>query len=141
MGFLNRWTWAQCFALLFGIALVAGGIVGLTVNDTFNTGSGINGDEFMNMFEVNGWTNVVHLATGALGLLVAAFPKAAKLFAEIAGVLYLAIAVWGMIDGGEVAGLMAINAADNVLHLGIGFVGLMAGLVSGPGTHYKLVNR
>jgi hypothetical protein len=141
MGFLDRWTWAQCFALIAGLALTAGGIVGLTENDTFNSGSGINGDEFLNMFEVNGWTNLVHLVAGGLGLLVAAFPKPAKLFAEVVGVLYLAIGIWGVVDGGEVAGLMAVNAADNVLHLGIGFFGLKAGLVSGPGKHYKLVSR
>ena len=57
---------------------------------------------------------------------------ASRLNALGLGVVYLALAAWGVAvgDGGVIAGLVPINTADTILHLSIGAVGVGAGLAS-----------
>ena len=138
---LNRLTWAQCFALLIGLALVAGGVVGLlTVNDSFATGTDVNGERLL-VFEVNGWHNLLLIVTGSIGILAAGFPSLAKIYAGVVGVIYLVAAVWGIVDQNSVADLIASNRWDWLLHLGVGILGIEAASVSGPGKRYVLRSR
>ena len=58
---------AQVYALVFGITLVAAGILGFFYNASFAVGDGLERDAVFGLLDVNGWHNVVHLATGALG--------------------------------------------------------------------------
>jgi hypothetical protein len=137
---LSELTWAQCFALFIGLLLVVGGIIGLTENDSFATGTDINGERLL-VFEVNGWLNLLMLGIGAIGLLVAAFAGPARVFALVVGIVYVTIAVWGIIDRDSVADLLAVNRWDHLLHLGIGILGIEAASVSGPGKRYALTSR
>jgi hypothetical protein len=58
-------TIAQSFCLLIGAGLIAAGVLGFVFGGTsFDAGGDVQGDEFT-IFEVNGWHNVVHIATGA----------------------------------------------------------------------------
>ena len=82
------------------------------------------------LFEVNGIHNIVHLASGALGLALWRNPASARLFALGFGAVYLLVTVLGFAMGTNVLGIIPINAADNVLHLTIAAVGLVAGLAS-----------
>jgi Domain of unknown function (DUF4383) len=123
-------TPAQLYALLFGGVLLAVGVIGFAVDASFET-SAVEGDELI-LFEVNGWHNLVHIASGALGLTLAGSRAGARLFALGFGAVYLAVAVWGFVDGSSVLGIVPVNAADNVLHLGIATLGLAAGLASAP---------
>ena len=59
-------TPAQLYSLVFGAVLLLVGILGFIANSSFDTGSGVQGDNLI-AFEVNGWHNLVHLASGALG--------------------------------------------------------------------------
>jgi hypothetical protein len=123
---------AQVTCGLLGLSLVLAGILGFIFGGTdFGTGNP-QGDDLI-IFEVNGWHNVVHVLTGLL--LLAAAPRAPL---AIAGLLvfaggYAAVTIWGFIDGDDVVGLLAIDMADNFLHLALtllpmGAAALAAGL-------------
>ena len=122
-------TPAQLYALLFGAVLLAVGVVGFAVDSSFATGSGIEGDELL-LFEVNGWHNLVHIASGALGLALAGSRAGARAFALGFGAVYLVVTIWGFVDGSSVLGLLTVNTADNFLHLAIAALGLGAGFAS-----------
>ena len=64
---INRLTPAQLYALWFGVTLLVVGVVGFFVDSSFDTGGAVQGDELI-AFEVNGWHNVVHIASGIVGL-------------------------------------------------------------------------
>ena len=125
-------TPAQWYSLIFGAVLLIAGIAGFFANSSFgDLGSDVQGDELI-VFEVNGWHNIVHLASGLLGLALAARPSTARLFALGFGVVYLLVTIYGLIDGTDVLGVLPINGADNVLHIAISVTGILAGLASDP---------
>ena len=125
-------TPAQIYSLVFGLVLLGAGILGFIADSSFgNLGSGVDGDTFI-VFEVNGWHNLVHIASGALGLALAGRAASARAFALGFGAVYLLVTVIGLIDGSDIFGLLPINAADNVLHIGIALTGIAAGLASAP---------
>jgi hypothetical protein len=123
-------TLAQLFCLVTGIVLVVVGIVGFFVNSTFNASPGVSGDELI-VFEVNGWHNIVHLATGAFLLFMAASARTAILGALIFGVLYVVVTLYGFIDGDDILTIVPINTADNFLHLALAIVAIAVGLAAG----------
>jgi hypothetical protein len=87
-------------------------------------------DAVFGILDVNGWHNVVHIATGALGLLAfAAGAYAARAYAFGLGAVYIVVAIWGFIvgDGDSILSIVPVNTEDNILHLLIGIVGLAAG--------------
>jgi hypothetical protein len=122
---------AQIYALLFGTVLVVAGIVGFFYSSDF--GSPGNVDDVLGILGVNGWHNIVHIATGALGLLAAAAGyHYARQYAYGLGVVYIAIAIWGFVigSGESILGFIPINTEDNFLHLLIGVAGVGAGLAT-----------
>ncbi|MBA2580400.1 MAG: DUF4383 domain-containing protein [Thermoleophilaceae bacterium] len=123
-------TPAQLYSLVFGATLLVAGIAGFLVDSSFGPlGSDVEGSNLI-LFEVNGIHNIVHLASGALGLALWRNPASARLFALGFGAVYLLVTVLGFAMGTNVLGIIPINAADNVLHLTIAAVGLVAGLAS-----------
>ena len=125
-------TPAQLYSLLFGITLLAVGLIGFFVNSSFDTGSGVQGDELI-VFEVNGWHNIVHIASGLVGIALAGRADTARLFALGFGAVYAVVTIWGFVDGNDVLSLIPVNTADNFLHLAIAVAGIAAGLASTPG--------
>jgi len=130
-------TIAQVFAVLVGVVLIAVGAFGFLVNASFDqaqldidfTGDPVTGDLFLGLFEVNGWHNIVHIASGALllvgGLSRTNAPRILLLF----GVVYAAVTVWGFIDQRNVLDLIPVNTADNVLHAALTALALVVGLI------------
>ncbi len=109
-------TLAQTACLAIGLGLVAAGILGFIYGgDTFGTGDAVQGKEFLSL-EVNGWHNVVHIATGALLLLAAPKAKLAGTMLLVFGTAYAVVTVWGFVDGDTVADLIPVNLPDNILH-------------------------
>jgi hypothetical protein len=119
---------AKLYATVVGAVLTVLGIIGFFYSSSF--GSPGNVDDVFGIFSVNGWHNVFHLATGLLGLAMAGY--AARTYALGIGLLYLVVAIWGFIigSGDSILSIVPANAADNVLHLIIGLVGLAAGAAS-----------
>jgi hypothetical protein len=123
---------AQVFALVIGLTLVAAGIAGFFYNASFATGDEVARDAVIGLLDVNGWHNLVHIATGVAGLVLAGSYDGARLFALGGGALYLVVAVAGFIagDGGVLLGLIPVNTEDNLLHLLIAIAGLGAGFAT-----------
>jgi Domain of unknown function (DUF4383) len=124
-------TPAQLYALLFGIVLLAVGILGFIADSSFGTGSDVDGSDFI-VFEVNGWHNIVHILSGLLGIALSRRRDTARAYALGFGAVYLVVTIWGFITGDQVLWLIPVDAADNFLHLAIAATGLAAGLSSRP---------
>jgi hypothetical protein len=126
---------AQVYALVIGLTLVATGIVGFFYNASFGTGDGTERDAVLGILEVNGWHNVVHIASGVVGLAVAGSYAGSRAYALGLGAVYLLVTMLGFLagDGEEILNLIPVNTEDNVLHLLIGVAGIAAGIAT-PGT-------
>ena len=123
-------TPAQLYALVVGATLVVAGIIGFFYNSTFTNDKSVHDDVF-GILAVNGWHNVVHILTGALGLLALGY--AARLYAGGLGVVYIVVAIWGFIigSGDSILSIVPVNTEDNILHVLIALLGLGAYAASG----------
>jgi hypothetical protein len=123
---------AQTYALVIGAALTLAGIVGFLYSSSF--GKPGHTDAVLGVLDVNGWHNVFHLLSGLIGLAVARSYFGARRYAIWLGLIYAAVAIWGLaIGGGEsILGIIPINGEDNVLHALIAVAGLAAGLGTSP---------
>jgi hypothetical protein len=123
-------TPAQIYSLVFGATLLLAGILGFFYSAAFGTPG--ETDALLGIFEVNGWHNVVHIASGLAGLALAGSAAGARSFALGFGVVYLLVTIWGFAvgDGGEILGFLPVNTEDNILHLAISLAGIAAGLLS-----------
>jgi hypothetical protein len=114
---------ARLYATLIGATLIVFGIVGFFYSASFGSPGQV--DDVFGAFAVNGWLNVIHIATGAIGLLVADY--AARRYALWLGVIYLAIAALGFIGSGDsILGFIPVNTGDDFLHLVLGALGVGA---------------
>ncbi len=124
-------TLAQVSCLVGGAVLIALGVLGFFFGgDDFGVGGSVEGQDFI-VFEVNGWHNVVHLVTGAFLVLMAVTAGSAIAGLLIFGLAYLAVTVWGFIDGDAVANLIPVNTADNWLHVALTAAALLIAFASG----------
>ena len=116
---------AQLYALVFGATLVLAGILGWFYSASFGSPGEVDG--VLGILDVNGWHNLVHMATGVLGLLSLGY-GAARTYALGLGVVYIAVSIWGFVigDGESILSIIPVNTEDNVLHLLIGMAGLGA---------------
>jgi len=83
----------RLFAALIGAALMTFGIVGFFYDSSFDSPAGIG--DALGLFAVNGWANVFHILTGALGLLLAGF--ASRRYTAWVCTAYAAVAVIGLL--------------------------------------------
>lgn len=116
-------------AFLFGAVFVLVGLLGFTVSGG-HSAVGHEGGALLGLFQVNALHNIVHIAVGALMIAAGvAGAKAAKAVNTTVGAVYLLLFVIGLfIVGDSGANLIALNAADNGLHLALGLALLGAGL-------------
>jgi hypothetical protein len=124
-------TLAQIYALVLGAVLVVVGIVGFLVEPSFAVGDDAQRGTLI-AFDINGWHNVVHLLSGAVGLVMARTAANARLFSIGYGVVYVVVTILGFAvgDGGLLLSIIPINTADNLLHLLIAVSGIAVGLAS-----------
>ena len=127
-------TPAQTYSLVFGVTLLAVGILGFIADSSFGSGGNVQGSDLI-VFEVNGWHNLVHIASGVLGLALCRSAAGGRAFALGFGAVYGLVTLWGFVDGNDVLGLIPVDTADNLLHLAISALGLTAGLVSSTAPH------
>ncbi len=125
---------AQLYALVFGVLLVAVGIAGFFWSASFavGTSAGVEQDFVLDVLAVNGWHNLLHLVTGAVGIAVAASYAGARIYALTLGVVYSLLALLGFVAASNDAlfGLFAINTEENILHVLIAAAGVGTGLAT-----------
>jgi hypothetical protein len=124
-------TPASLYAGVVGGVLVVAGIIGFFYSASFGSPGSV--DEVFGILGVNGWHNLVHIATGALGLLAfAAGARASRTYALAIGAVYIVVAIWGFAIGSDdsILGFIPVNTEDSVLHLVLGVLGLGAGMAS-----------
>lgn len=95
-------------AFLFGVVLLSLGLVdvaGVLVTDGLLLG----------LFEIGVGTNVVHVLTGLLGIVLSMYAGAATLFNKLGGLIYLLVFVFGAI--GTLTGLGTTGWTTHGLHL------------------------
>ena len=125
-------TPARAYALGIGAVLVVAGILGFFYEGEFTDDKSVR-DGVFGILDVNGWHNVVHIATGLLGLAMGRTAAGARTYALLLGTVYLVVAFWGFIigDGDSILSIIPVNTEDNVLHLAIALLGLGAYVASG----------
>jgi hypothetical protein len=126
---------AAFFLGLVFIALGVAGFIPATVTD--NETMGFAGPErpglLFGLFAVSVLHNLVHIAFGLAGLVMAHGTASARAFLIGGGALYLLLGAYGLVVAdGSAANLLPTNTADDVLHLTFGATMLTLEWVSGP---------
>jgi hypothetical protein len=100
---------ARLYAAAAGALLFVLGVLGFFYYASFDSLDRY--EEALGAIQVNGWLNLLYVATGAAGLLVAGV--ASRTFSLIAGVLFtlLAIVGWGSLGINLAVGLLGLAAA------------------------------
>ncbi|WP_019819181.1 DUF4383 domain-containing protein, partial [Saccharomonospora saliphila] len=121
----------QVLAALVGLLYLAFGIIGLIVTG-FGDFAGSTHSTLW-VFAVNPLHNVIHIGVGLLGLVLAVRSSTARSYGWLLLVAFGVLLLWGLAITGvfasnPVSGLgnpLAINTADNWLHLGTALAGLL----------------
>jgi hypothetical protein len=102
----------QLLAQVVGAVLTLVGVAGFLTGGT------------LLIFGINPLHNVVHLVSGVLGLAAGFYAGGlwARSYNQGLGVVYLLVTVLGFVAPALAASLLAINSADNFLHLVLGIV-------------------
>ena len=130
---------ALAVGAVFALVGIAGFIPGITTNyDTMSFAGHESQAMLLGIFAVSILHNLVHLAFGVAGFLMARTVKGAYWYLVGGGVVYLLLWLYGlMIDHDSSANFVPVNNADNWLHLllGVGMIGL--GLALGRSHHRR----
>ncbi|HEX6461158.1 MAG TPA: DUF4383 domain-containing protein [Thermoleophilaceae bacterium] len=124
---------AENCALLLGVLLVAAGVVGFFYNGTFTSNERVH-DEMFGIFSVNGWSNTLNIALGIWGLAVASSWSGARAYGYGAGLLLIALAIWGFVlgSGQSILSIIPVNAANNWARLVLGVAAVIAAVITSP---------
>ncbi len=110
---------------------IAGFVPGLTEDAHRLTGHGQPsvgpGASLFGVFAVSVLHNLLHLAFGVAGLVMARTFARARAYLIGGGLLYLGLWLYGLL-GAELRNLLPLNDADDWLHLAIGAVMVILGL-------------
>lgn len=122
---------ALVFAVVFLILGVAGFIPALAPANA-------DGQMLLGTFQINTMQSVIHLLTAAaafIGFLAGSYYAAT--YFKLFGVVYLAVALWGLPGltstfNGVLFGLIHVNLPTELLHIAIAAVSLVAGFAVKP---------
>jgi hypothetical protein len=120
---------AQVVAGVLGVVLVVAGLLGLAVNSSWDTGASLDRSMLLGL-DVNGWHDVVHIASGLLLLAGLGSNSRARSVCRLFGLAYIVVTIVGIADGHDVFGWIPINAPDDVLHGLLALVALWAAALS-----------
>jgi len=127
----------QSAALLVGILFFVLGILGFVPGITTHYGDlsfagHDSGAKLFGIFQTSILHNVVHLLFGLIGIAMARSWEGARTFLIAGGTIYLVLFVYGLLaHGGSGWNFIPVNSADNVLHVALGVVMVVLGLVLG----------
>lgn len=128
-----RWTTAAV-AVTFLAVGIAGFIPGLTTDLEQLESVGRHTEsqaqaELFGLFHVSVLHNLIHIATGLVGLVAATSARAGIGFLLVGGVLYGVVLIYGLaIDQSSAANFLPVNDADNWLHAGLTIGMVLLGL-------------
>src|SRR5688572_8779254 len=118
-------------AIVIGLAFLAVGLLGFVSNPVV----GASHDAIFHTDKVH---NIVHIVSGALFILIAmAAPGSAPLFFKLSGIVYRGLGIYGMAtmeaeETQKLLGFLHVNKAYNYLHIGLGVVIFLAGMMRRP---------
>jgi hypothetical protein len=122
---------ALAVAAVFLIVAIAGFVPGLTSNihllQWYGHHPAGSGAQLLGTFDVSVAHNLVHLAFGVAGLVMARTFARARLYLIGGGLSYLALWLYGTLST-QPPELLPLNSADNWLHFGVGLVMVVLGL-------------
>jgi hypothetical protein len=134
---------AQKFALSIGLVYLLIGVMGFIPAlvsqpealppyvDSLGVTSGYG--YLLGLFPVNTPHNIIHLVTGALGVVTAISLDSSRLFSGQLGIYYTTLAVLGMVPvANTFFGLFPIYGVDVILHGLTGIVGIYFGFFATP---------
>lgn len=116
----------QLFGTVFGAVYLLVGLVGFAV--TSGVGFADETGKNLIIFGLNPLHNIVHIGVGAL--LLGSSRAGVHLSRQanlLVGGIYLAVGLVGFVLAGGAANIIALNLADNFLHLATGAVALSVG--------------
>ncbi|MFI7521092.1 DUF4383 domain-containing protein [Micromonospora globbae] len=91
-----------------------------------------SGATLLGAFQVSVLHNLVHLAFGVAGLVMARTVTRARTYLVGGGAIYLVLWLYGLaVDADSGANVLPLNAADNWLHLGLGVIMIALGALTG----------
>lgn len=130
----GRRSVAEMVGYAFGAIYLLVGLIGFAVTGGVDFVAR-DGEPLLGLFEVNPLHNIVHLLVGA-ALLWGAMKgtNAARAINTTVGATYLLVGILGLFMTDSEANILALNGADNVLHLASAAVLLTAGLLGAPRT-------
>ncbi|WP_425483910.1 DUF4383 domain-containing protein [Fodinicola acaciae] len=124
-------------ATIVSAAFLLVGVLGFIPGVTSNYGMLMfaghhSGAMLLGLFTVSVLHNIVHLAFGVVGLVLARTMTGAYWFLIGGGIVYLILWIYGLvIDQASMANFVPINTADNWLHFGLGVAMIILGVVFG----------
>ncbi len=123
-------TTVQRIAQIFGIVFILVAIYGFTQTGMANMESDpARAPQLLGLFPVNVLHNAVHLLFGIWGLVASRTFNGARSYARIAGVLYLLLAVLGLVVPNGF-GLVPLGGYDVWLHVTLGLVLAVVGFTA-----------
>jgi Domain of unknown function (DUF4383) len=128
-------TAVQKAALAVGAAFLLVGILGFVPGitsdyDAMTFAGHESGAHLLGIFEVSILHNVVHLAFGIAGLVLARTFSGARGFLIGGGAIYLLLWLYGLvIDHESAANFVPVNMADNWLHFALGAAMVLLGVL------------
>lgn len=113
---MNVQTLAKVFGVVFLLIGILGFVPGITTDG-----------HLLGIFHVDMLHNIIHILTGIIAFLVMGSASKSQMYFKVFGIVYLIVAVAGFVQGTTVLGLIGVNMADNILHIVIALVALVAG--------------
>jgi hypothetical protein len=115
---------ARLYATAVGALLILLGIVGFFYGSSFGSPGTL--DHTLGALRTNGWLNLLWVAVGALGLLLAGV--ASRTYALVTGLLFTVLGAWGLVldPSGSILGFLPAAGGNEALHLVLGILGLLA---------------
>lgn len=127
----DNYSPASLYAGLIGAVLLLAGIAGFFYSASFGAPGEV--DAVIGVLDVNAWHNIVHILSGVFGLVAfRAGLEASRTYALAFGLIYLVVAIWGLIlgDHESILGFLPVNTEDNILHLILAVLGIGAYLAT-----------
>jgi hypothetical protein len=130
-------TAAQIYTLAVGLLFLTIGMTGFIAETAIvATGSGGFGeDRHVAIFTLDPWHSGLYVLAALLGLAAWRRADSARMFAFVAGGIFLVVGCWGFVGfgfdlGHHIFGLMDVGLPDDILHVVIGVASFAIGFAS-----------